>query len=108
MSNPWLDIPWADYEGHMGLPSIGQSGLIADQLDVWVKEKCPRSVGIIGCAGGNGLDRLVGTGVDRVVGVDLNPDYIEQTRRRYAARLPGLELYVADIQTAGSLFEPVD
>lgn len=67
-----------------------------------------RSVGIIGCAGGNGLDGLVGTGVGRVVGVDINPEYVQQTRRRYAGRIPGLELYVADIQTARPLFEPVD
>ncbi len=108
MSNPWLEIPLADYEGHMSLPSIGQSRLIADQLEASVRTFCPQSIGIIGCAGGNGLDRLAGTGVNRVVGVDLNPEYIEQTRRRYAVRLPGLELYVADIQTAGLLFQPVD
>src|SRR6185369_8369719 len=46
--------------------------------------------------------------VSRVVGVDLNPEYIEQTRQRYAGCFPGLELYIADIQTAVSLFEPVD
>jgi len=108
MSNPWLEIPLADYEAHMGLPSIGQSRLIADQLESLVRTFRPHSVGIIGCAGGNGLDRLAGTSVSRLVGVDLNPEYIEQTRQRYAARFPGLELYIADIQTAVSLFEPVD
>ena len=106
MSNPWLEIPLADYEAHMALPSIGQSRLIADQLEALVRTFRPHSIGIIGCAGGNGLDRLAGTSVSRVVGVDLNPEYIEQTRRRY--EMPGLELYIADIQTAVSLFEPVD
>ena len=108
MSNPWLEIPLADYEAHMALPSIGQSQLIADQLDGLVRTFCPHSIGIIGCAGGNGLDRLAGTSVNRVVGVDLNPEYIEQTRRRYEGRFADLELYIADIQTALSLFEPVD
>ena len=108
MSNPWLEIPLADYEAHMALPSIGQSRLIADQLEALVRTFRPHSIGIIGCAGGNGLDRLVGSSVSRVVGVDLNPDYIEQTRQRYAGCFPGLELYIADIQTAVSLFEPVD
>ena len=92
----------------MALPSIGQSRLIADQLETLVRTFCPHSIGIIGCAGGNGLDRLAGTSVNRTVGVDLNPDYIEQTRRRYEGCFPGLELYVADIQTASLLFEPVD
>lgn len=108
MSNPWLEIPLADYEGHMALPSIGQSQLIADQLDALVRTLRPQSIGLIGCAGGNGLDRLAGTSVSRIVGVDLNPDYIEQARRRYDGRIPGLELYVADIQTTSSLFEPVE
>lgn len=92
----------------MALPSIGQSQMIADQLEALVRTFCPHSIGIIGCAGGNGLDRLAGTSVSRMVGVELNPEYIEQTRQRYEGRLPGLELYTADIQTAVSLFEPVD
>jgi trans-aconitate methyltransferase len=108
MSNPWLEIPLADYEAHMALPSIGQSRLIADQLEALVRAFCPHSVGIICCAGGNGLDRLADTSVSRLAGVDLNPEYIEQTRQRYAGRFLGLELYIADIQTAVSLFEPVD
>jgi hypothetical protein len=59
MSNPWLNIPLDDCEGHMSLPAIG-------------------------CAGGNGLDRIVGRTVERVVAVDVNPDYIERTHDRYA------------------------
>ena len=92
----------------MALPSIGQSRLIADQLEALIRTFCPHSIAIIGCAGGNGFDRLSGTDVRRIVGVDLNPEYIEQTRQRYEARFPGLELYIADIQTPLSLFEPVD
>ena len=108
MQTPWLDIPLADYEGHMALPTVGQSQLIADQLATLVTTYSPRSVAILGCAGGNGFDRLVGTGVTRVVGVDINPQYIEQARLRYEGRIPGLELHIADIQTSGALFEPVD
>ena len=32
-SNPWLNIPLDDYEGHMSLPTVGQAQMIADQLD---------------------------------------------------------------------------
>jgi len=108
MSSPWLEIPLEDYEAHMALPSIGQSRLLADQLDILVRTLRPHSIGIIGCAGGNGLDRLAGTSVNRIVGVDLNPEYIEQTRRRYESRFSSLELYIADIQTPVALFEAVD
>ena len=108
MRNPWLDIPLGDYEAHMALPAIGQSQLIADQLDILVRRYAPSSVAILGCAGGNGFERLIGTSVSRVVGVDINPQYIEEARQRYAGRVPGLKLQVGDIQTAAWLFEPVD
>ena len=108
MRNPWLDIPLGDYEAHMALPTVGQAQLIADELDALVRTHSPRSLAILGCAGGNGFERLVGSSVTRVVGVDINPEYIEQARRRFEARIPGLELLTADIQTPTSLFDPVD
>lgn len=108
MRNPWLEISLADYEAHMALPTVGQLRLIADQLDVLVKTYSPLSVAILGCAGGNGFDRLIGTRASRVVGVDINPEYIESARQRYAQHIPGLELLVADVQSSAPLFEPVD
>ena len=44
MSNPWLDIPLADYEAHMALPSIGQSRLIADQSEALVSPDSRRTL----------------------------------------------------------------
>jgi SAM-dependent methyltransferase len=108
MRTPWLDIPLGDYEAHMTLPAIGQSQLIADQLDILVRTHAPSSVAILGCAGGNGFERLNDTSVTRVVGVDINSQYIEEAQRRYAGRAQGLELLVGDIQTSAGLFEPVD
>ena len=51
MRNPWLDIPLADYEAHMALPTVGQQQLIADQLGTLIGTYSPSSVAIIGCAG---------------------------------------------------------
>ena len=48
--NPWLEIPLSDYEGHMALPTIGQSQLIARELATLVREQSPRSVAVIGCS----------------------------------------------------------
>ena len=108
MHNPWLDIPLADYEAHMALPTVGQAQLIANELDILVRTYSPSSVAIIGCAGGNGFDCTVGSSVSRVVGVDINPQYVERARDRYKGRIPGLELHIADVQTSESLFDPVD
>jgi len=108
VDSPWLDIPLEDYEAHMSLPSVGQAQLIAEQLDELVRERAPNSVAVVGCAGGNGFERLVGAGVSRVVGVDINAQYVERARERYAESLPGLELRVGDIQSDAVFFEAVD
>ena len=108
MSNPWLKIPLDDYEGHMSLPSVGQSRFIADQFEQAIKECSPKSVAIIGCAGGNGLERISHGQLDRVVAVDVNPEYVERTRVRHAHRLNNLELHCGDIQSEALRFESVD
>ena len=108
MRNPWLDIPLDDYESHMSLPEVGQAQMIAEQLDLALDRWAPKSIAVIGCAGGNGLDKVAGGTVERIVAVDVNPDYIEQTRARYAQRLPGLELVCADAQSESLIYRPVD
>ncbi|HQO30166.1 MAG TPA: class I SAM-dependent methyltransferase [Accumulibacter sp.] len=107
MRNPWLEIPLSDYESHISLPAVAQGEMFASQLAATVQQFSPESVAIIGCAGGNGLDRLPVT-VRRVVGVDINPDYIAATSSRYRRQRPGLELHVADIQLGPLPFAPVD
>ena len=108
MSNPWLDIPLADYEGHMSLPEVGQAHLLAEVFDRAVKRWSPASIAMIGCAGGNGFERLAAGAMDRLIGVDVNPDYIEQARRRHAQRLPNIELLCADVQSQSLTYGPVD
>jgi hypothetical protein len=108
MSNPWLNIPLDDYEGHMSLPAVGQAQMIADQLDRAIVRWAPRSIAVIGCAGGNGLERIAAGTVERVVAVDVNPDYVERTRARHAHRLQCLELICADVQSESVKYEPVD
>lgn len=80
--NPWLEIPLADYEGHMALPEVAQAAYLADTLERLVKDHAPQSVAVIGCAGGNGFDRLARTKVPRVVGADINPAYLAEAKRR--------------------------
>lgn len=92
----------------MALPTVGQADLIAHELGILLRRYSPSSVAIMGCAGGNGFECAVGSGVSRIVGVDINPQYIERARKRYEDRIPGLELHIADIQTCQALFEPVD
>jgi trans-aconitate methyltransferase len=104
--NPWLQIPLADYEAHMSLPQVAQAKLIADRLEALIARFRPSSVAVIGCAGGNGFDRVKAP-VERLVGVDINPQYIESAASRYLGRIRGLELHACDIQSAQQIFEPV-
>jgi ubiquinone/menaquinone biosynthesis C-methylase UbiE len=108
MSNPWLGIPLADYEGHMSLPQVGQAHLLAEVFDRAIKRWAPANIALIGCAGGNGFERLAAGTMDRLVGVDVNPDYIEQARRRHAQRLSNIELLCADVQSQSLTYGPVD
>jgi ubiquinone/menaquinone biosynthesis C-methylase UbiE len=108
MRNPWLEIPLHDYEGHMALPSIGQAQLLSEQLEAIVRRLQPSSVAVIGCAGGNGFDRIEPGIVRRVVAADINAAYLDETARRYGARFERLEMHCADVQTTALSFEPVD
>jgi SAM-dependent methyltransferase len=91
----------------MSLPSIDQADMLARQFELLVERVAPSSVAIIGCAGGNGLERIESERLQHIIGVDINPDYIEQARARHATRLTQLELYCADIQSDSLRFGPV-
>lgn len=108
MSNPWLGIPLDDYEVHMALPHVGQTRLLADAFERALTRYNPRSVAVIGCAGGNGFERIRTGTTKRVVGVDINPEYIERLRVRFKDSIPGLELITGDIQSDDIVFQPVD
>lgn len=107
-ASPWLDIPLADYEGHMALPEIAQAQMLAAELESAVRQHVPSSVAIIGCSGGNGFERLIGAAVERIVGIDINPTYVAAAQARFGTKFPKLALYVADIQDAPPDITPVE
>lgn len=107
MANPWTTIPLADYEAHMALPTVGQSALLANELARAVAVHKPGSVAVLGCAGGNGLERLIGGSARRVVAVDINPDYAAAAEARFRGRFAELEVLVANVEDDSRVFEPV-
>ncbi|HLK69287.1 MAG TPA: hypothetical protein VKU19_37905 [Bryobacteraceae bacterium] len=56
----------------------------------------PRSVAVLGVAGGNGLERIDPAVTTRVVGLDVNLSYLNAVKRRFG-QLPGLELHEVDL-----------
>jgi hypothetical protein len=81
--NPWLALPLEDYEGHMSSNAVNQLVPLADLFGEALARLRPRSVAILGVAGGNGLQHVDGTITARVVGIDVNPDYLAATRERF-------------------------
>lgn len=106
MSNPWLNVPLTEYEQHMSSAEVQQLGALSDLFAEAIGLCPPLSVAVLGIAGGNGLDHIDSSITARVVGLDINPLYIEAVRRRYA-HLPGLELHCVDLSRQHVELEPV-
>ncbi len=108
MRHPWLEIPIADYETHMALPSVGQAQLLGAALQRTVTQFQPRSLAVLGVAGGNGLDLVERNIVHRVVALDFNPDYLALCSRRYAASFVEFEPALHDLSQGPPVITPVE
>jgi SAM-dependent methyltransferase len=119
--NPWLEIPAGDYEGHMGSPQVGQLQMLSRLFKRVLADVRPVTVAVLGCATGNGFEHFDPSVTCQILGVDINPAYLEIARQRYGALLGAhLELKCADLHTdwaggrqfdlvyAGLIFEHVD
>ncbi len=108
MPSPWLQVPLADYEGHMSAPQVDQLQALADLFEAALQRCQPASVAILGIAGGNGLDRIAKHAcVARIVGLDIHPEYLDAVRTRFA-ELPGLELHCVDLAASALQLDPVE
>jgi hypothetical protein len=107
--NPWLRVDLENYESHMATPEVGQAALLADEFKLAVENAQPQSLALVGCAGGNGLDALIGIGIGigPVVCVDINSSYLEKLRSRYGGKIPGLETICTEVETY-SYKQPLD
>lgn len=106
MSNPWLTVSLADYEGHMRSAEIQQLGALSDLFAELLASVRPASVAVLGIAGGNGLEHIDPIVTERIVGLDVNPMYLDAVRQRYP-NLNGLELHHVDLAEQLISLEPV-
>jgi len=89
-------VPAADYEGHMGSPGVRQLEFLSRVFGEFMREFEPESLVVLGCATGNGLEHIERGRVRRLVGLDINPEYLEICRKRHGERIPRLELVCED------------
>jgi len=95
--SPWLTIPWQEYEGHMGDPSVGQLRMLSEVFAEVLREVRPRTVAVLGCATGNGFEHIDPDVTGLTLGIDLNPAYLAVARGRFGSKVPGLSLVCADL-----------
>ncbi len=104
MRNPWLDIPEADYVGHMSSPLVDQRSVLNRRLRQILESVQPRSLLVLGGSTGNGLEHVRSGVTSRVTVVDVNPAYLARLVERFPS--PGFELDVRCTDLANFHFEP--
>jgi SAM-dependent methyltransferase len=106
MSNPWLSIPLADYEGHMGSAEVQQLEVLAELFKHALDCCLPGSVAVLGVAGGNGFEQIDYAVTKRIVGLDINQRYLDEVQERFGS-LAGLELHCRDLAKQDFSLAPV-
>jgi hypothetical protein len=106
MSNPWLSVPLAEYEQHMNSAEVQQLGALSELFAEAIGRCSPSSIAVLGIAGGNGLEHIDSSITRRIVGLDLNPEYLQSVRERYS-HLPGLDLRCVNLSEQRIALEPV-
>ena len=107
-TNPWNNIPLADYELHMEHQDVGQAKLLNVLTRKYLEKLNPENVLFLGVSGGNGLEHINADKVKRVCAIDINDSYLEETRRRFEDKINQLELVNTDIGSSGTSYIKAD
>jgi len=104
MTNPWLNIPEADYVGHMSHPAVNQRSVLNRLMRDVLEDVQPRTFLVLGCSTGNGLEHVNPAVTERVTAVDVNPSYLEGLVDRFPN--PGFDLQIRCADLDEAVFEP--
>lgn len=97
MTNPWLKIPAADYEGHMNLPDVNQLAFLGTIFKTSLETYDSRSIAYLGCATGTGLEFVDTNKTINLAAIDINAEYLEILRNRYSEKIPHLKIIETDL-----------
>jgi SAM-dependent methyltransferase len=104
MRSPWLDVPEVDYVGHMSSPTVNQRSVLSRLMGDALESVRPRTMLVLGCSTGNGLEHVNPEVTTRVAVMDLNPEYLRRLGERFPN--PGFELDVQWADLADAVLEP--
>ncbi len=106
MKNPWLTISHLDYENHMR--AVGQSQVL-NRLTKYCPDKyLPENFALLGCSTGNGLEHIKPQITKTVYAIDINQEYLDETKKRYGNKIKNLKLYNADLQNDKLTIKSID
>lgn len=97
MSNPWELVDLTIYEKHMSSVEINQLQLLNEITKEQLMDSQQTYVGILGIAGGNGLDNIDISKTKKVYAVDININYLDICKQRYGYMGNTLELLHMDL-----------
>jgi hypothetical protein len=100
--DPWRGIDLDVYERHMSDARVGQLQRLHEITGEQLAAYPSRAIGVLGIAGGNGLDLIDPETTDDVYGYDINPDYLDACETRYRDNL-GERLHLIETSIDHSL-----
>lgn len=103
MENVWNKIPLEDYEFHMQHNSVGQLHLLNDLTKKYLEKINPKTVLFLGIAGGNGLEHINNNSTTNVFGIDINQNYLDETKKRFNNKISNLNLLNLDISSSNTI-----
>lgn len=92
MDNIWEKVPLENYEKHMSHETVGQQQLLSELTRKYLQRLTPKTTMFLGVSGGNGLEYIDNTITDKVYGIDINKEYLLETKNRFDNRIADLEL----------------
>lgn len=104
MRNPWLDVPDADYVGHMNSPTVNQRPVLSRLMRGVLELARPEAMLVLGGSTGNGLEHIDPDVTTKVTVVDINPEYLRRLGEQSPNPEFALEVRCADL--ADVFFEP--
>ena len=96
MKNPWEEISLDDYENHMGLDSVKQLQALNAVMKEQFEAYPVHTAMVLGVAGGNGIENVRPEKYRAVYCVDINEEYLQAVKERYA-RQPAVQCLRADL-----------
>ena len=97
MSNPWQLIDLATYENHMSSDEVYQLQTLNEITKEQLQDNQRTYVGMLGVAGGNGLNNIDILTTQKVYAVDINRNYLEVCKQRYQDLGSTLEIICGDL-----------